>query len=321
MAVESSSIASVTLSPALDEAIAIDELLLGETNRCSLDGLDPGGKGINASRVIHRLGRKTVAYGFLGGSTGQLLRERLQAEGLALDFDEVAQPTRLNIMVYERDRLRRTRLYLPGACVLPAQAATLHERLMKLEPGSLVIFGGSVPPGLPETIYHEFVLALRERGILSIVDTSGAALKAVLAAKPLLIKPDVEEAEALLNRRLLDDAAVLSAAEEIRRLGPEHVVISQGAEGAIGVGPDGAWKLIPPAITASSTVGSGDSMVAGLAVALNEGSGFVEGLRLGTATGAATAMVSGTQLCDPQAVLRLLPDVVVRTLNPVETRM
>jgi 6-phosphofructokinase 2 len=314
MATASPSIATVTLNPALDEAIAIGELLLGDTNRCTLDGLDPGGKGINAGRVIHRLGRQTVAYGFAGGSTGQMLRERLHAEGLTLDLDEVDEPTRLNIMVYERDRLRRTRIYLPGPSVTPEQAATLRKRLEEFEPGSLVIFGGSVPPGLPDTIYYEFVSALQARGIRSIVDSSGAALKAVLAAKPLLIKPDVEEAEALLNRRLLDDAATLSAAEEIRRLGPEYVVISQGADGAIGVGPDGAWKIVPPSIRACSTVGSGDSMVAGMAIAFNEGSGFVEGLRLGTATGAATAMVSGTQLCDAQEVVRLLPDVVVRPL-------
>jgi 1-phosphofructokinase len=120
-----------------------------------------------------------------------MLRERLEAEGLTLDFDEVDEPTRLNIMVYERDRLRRTRLYLPGSHA-PAQAATLRARLALLEPGSIVIFGGSVPPGLPETIYQEFVLALGAQGIHAIVDTSGAALKAVLAAKPMLIKPDVE---------------------------------------------------------------------------------------------------------------------------------
>ena len=161
--------------------------------------------------------------------------------------------------------------------------------------------------------------ALQARGIRSIVDTSGTALRAVLAAKPLLVKPDVEEAEALLGRRLLDDAAALAAAQDIRRLGPEYVVISQGAAGSIGAGPDGAWKVVPPRIDACSTVGSGDSMVAGLAIALNEGSGFIEGLRLGTACGTATAMVLGTQLCDPRQVLRLLPDVVVHTLVSAQT--
>ncbi len=314
-----SSIATVTLNPSLDEAIAIDELILGATNRCSLDALDPGGKGINASRVIHRLGGKTMAFGFTGGITGLLLHERLLAEGLPHDFDEVDELTRLNVMIYERASGRRSRLYLPGARVDPARAAALLARLEQLEPNSTVVLGGSVPPGLPDTIYHDFVLSLRAKNVRAIVDTSGAALEAVLPAKPMLIKPNVEEAEALLGRRLLDDNAILGAANEIRGCGPEYVVISQGADGAIGVGPGEAWKAIPPRVAARSTVGSGDSMVAGLAIAFNEGREFAEGLRLGTATGAATAMVPGTHLCSAAQVAQLLPDVVVRILAAAES--
>ena len=307
-------IATVTLNPALDEAIAVDEVLLGTTNRCELDALDPGGKGINASRVIHRLGRKTLAFGFAGGVTGRLLCERLRDEGLSLDFDEVDDLTRLNVMIFERSTGRRSRLYLSGARVEPLKAAALLSRLEQLEGGGIVVLGGSLPPGLPDTIYQEFVRTLRARTMRPIVDTSGAALAAVLTAKPLLVKPNVEEAEALLGRRLADDDAVLVAADEIRRRGPDYVVISQGAGGAIGVGTDGAWKVVPPAITACSTVGSGDSMIAGLAIAFSEGRGFVEGLRLGTATGAATAMVPGTRLCNAAQVEELLPRVVVRSL-------
>lgn len=303
-------IVTVTLNPALDEAIAVDDVQLGTTNRCELDALDPGGKGINASRVIHRLGRKTLAFGFAGGITGRVLRERLQAEGLPFDFEEVDGQTRLNIMIFERSTGRRSRLYLTGARVEPAQAAALLARLEQLD-GGVVVLGGSLPPGLPDTIYQEFVERLRVRPI---VDTSGAPLAAVLPAKPLLVKPNVEEAETLLGRRLAGDRDVLAAADEIRRRGPDYVVISQGADGAIGVAADGAWKVVPPAITTCSTVGSGDSMIAGIAMAFNEGRSFIEGLRLGTATGAATAMVPGTHLCSAAQVAELLPRVVVHAL-------
>jgi 1-phosphofructokinase family hexose kinase len=321
MAVASApAIATVTLNPALDEAIAIDELILGETNRCALDALDPGGKGINASRVIQRLGRATLAFGFIGGVTGQLLRARLEAEGLPHDFDVVGELTRLNVMLYERGSGRRSRLYLPGARVEPAQAAALLARLEQRERGSLVVLGGSVPPGLPDTIYRDVVSSLRARDIRPIVDTSGAPLEAVLAARPLLIKPNVEEAEALLGRQLAGDDATLAAANEIRGRGPEYVVISLGADGAIGVGPEGAWKVTPPAIEARSTVGSGDSMIAGLAIGFNEGLGFVEALRLGTAAGAATAMVAGTQLCSAAQIAHLLPGVAIRSLAAAQTR-
>lgn len=307
-------IATVTLNPSLDEALSIDAVTLGGTNRCTLDALDPGGKGVNASRVIHRLGRETIALGFAGGATGAMLLQRLHAEGVPHDFEDVVEMTRLNVMLYERLSGRRSRLYLPGARIEPVQAARLLARLHDLKGKPMIVLGGSIPPGLPETIYAGFVTALRVRGVDAIVDTSGSALEAVLGARPILVKPNVEEAEALLGRRLPDDDAILEAAEEIRRRGPRYVVISQGADGAIGVGPGEAWKAIPPTVVARSTVGSGDSMVAGLAVALSGGEGLAAGLPLGTATGAATAMVPGTQLCAALEVRRLLPEVVIRPI-------
>lgn len=305
-------IITLTLNPAIDQALQIDQIVLGGTNRCRLDALDPGGKGINASRVIHRLGRPTLALGFVGGVTGAMLRARLDAEGVPNDFGEVSELTRVNVMVYETTPRRRTRIYLPGARVEPSQLVGIWRRLDGVPAGSMVILGGSLPPGLSPDTYRELVLGLNERGARAVVDTSGAALALVLAAGPALIKPNVEEASEVLGRTLVGDDDVLEAARELRRRGAERVVISQGADGAIGVGPDGAWKAVPPRVVARSTVGSGDSMVAGMAIALNEGKGLDEALRLGTAAGAATALTPGTQLCRPEDVARLLPLVVVK---------
>ncbi len=305
-------VVTLTLNPAIDQALRIGQIVLGSTNRCLLDALDPGGKGINASRVIYRLGRPTLALGFVGGVTGAMLRSRLDAEGVPHDFDEVSELTRVNIMIYETAVGRRTRIYLPGARVEPAQLDGIWRRLDGLTAGSVVVLGGSLPPGLPPDTYQRMVLGLRERGIRAVVDTSGPALAAVLAAGPALIKPNVEEAAEVLGRVLVGDDDVLEAARELRQRGAERVVISQGADGAIGVGPDGSWKAIPPRVDARSTVGSGDSMVAGMAIALNEEKGLDEALRLGTAAGAATALTPGTQLCRPGDVARLLPLVGVR---------
>jgi len=288
--------------------------VLGSTNRCGLDALDPGGKGINASRVIHRLGRTTRALGFVGGVTGALLRAGLDREGVPHDLDEVAEQTRINIMVYETRSGRRTRLYLPGAAVEPDRLDALLTRLTELGAG-VVVLGGSLPPGLASTTYRELVQALRERGLRAIVDTSGAALADVLGAAPLLVKPNVEEAEALLGRELKTEGDILRAADELRLRGPHYVVISRGADGAIAVGPHDAWKAVPPPIEARSTVGSGDSMIAGLAIALDEELPIAEGLRLGTAAGAATAANVGTRLCEPREVERLLGDVIVQELE------
>ena len=308
-------IMTVTLNPAIDEAVAIEQLTLGGTNRCQLDALDPGGKGLNASRVIKRLGRETVALGFVGGVTGEMVQSRLDLEGVCHDFDDVGGLTRLNVMVFERSTGRRTRLYLPGPWIAPTKLTDLKRRLDQVPANGIVILAGSVPPGLSPQVYRDMVVALKARGARPIVDVSGEALEAVLAAGPVLIKPNVEEAAEVLGHPLLSDEAVLRAARELRAAGAENVVISQGADGAIGVGPDGEWKAVPPPVTARSTVGSGDSMVAGLAIAFNEDMGLEYGLRLGTATGAATAIIPGTSLCERQDVERFISQVTVHRLS------
>jgi 6-phosphofructokinase 2 len=313
-------ILTVTLNPAIDEAISIDELVLGAADRCELDALDPGGKGINAARVLHRLGYATLALGFLGGVTGQMLRANLQSENVPHAFDEVEEPTRLNIMLYERREQRRSRIYLPGPHVDAARLEMLRTRLSAARAGSLVVFGGSVPPGLDACVYRDFARELHARGVMTIVDGSGAALKAALEARPTLIKPNIEEANEMLGCALDADAQILEAAFALRKRGARNVVISQGGDGAIGVEENGrAWKATAPKVTVRSTVGSGDSMVAGLAIALAEGKSLDEGLRWGTAAGTATAMISGTHLCRPEDVRRLVSEVTVTELSPCAT--
>lgn len=302
-----SAITTVTLNPSVDEAVAIDQFMLGKANRCRLEALDPGGKGLNASRVIHRLGRETIALGFVGGVTGQMIREKLDAEGVPHAFDDVDELTRLNVMIYERTSGRRSRLYLPGAVVSPDRLSALRIRLDGIEPGAIVVLGGSVPPGLPSTIYRNIVTRLQERNVRCIVDTSGSALANVLQARPALIKPNVEEAAEVLGCSLNTDAEILTAARELQRRGAQRVVISQGAAGAIAVYGNDAWKAVPPHIEMRSSVGSGDSMVAGLAVSLSDNRPFSEGLLLGSAAGAATAAAPGTRLCAAADVAALLP--------------
>jgi 1-phosphofructokinase family hexose kinase len=314
MTTQPAPIVTVTLNPAVDETIETDEFVLGEVNRCGLGSLDAGGKGLNASRVMHRLGRATLALGFVGGVTGALIRACLDAEGVPHSFDDVDEMTRLNVMLYEAHAHRRSRIYLPGARVGPARLLDIQRRLEAVPPGGVAVLGGSLPPGLPETTYADLVRGLRARGVHAIVDTSGAALAHVLASGPSAIKPDVEEAEQILGRSIAGDAETLAAARELRRLGAERVVISMGARGAIGAGPEGAWKAVAPSVVARSTVGSGDSMVAGLAIALNEGNDLAEGLRLGSAAGAGTAMTAAAHLCRREDFDQLLPQVRVHAL-------
>ena len=315
-------IATVTLNPACDQAVTVERFELGVVNRCQVESFDPGGKGLNASRVIHRLGRPTLALGYVGGVTGAFIRDRLDAEGVPHELWEVAEPTRLNVMVRETESGRRTRIYGPGAHVPEVMLDLLRARLERLPPGSMVVLAGSLPPGLPETTYRDLIGWLRNLRLPTVLDASGAALAAALGARPALVKPNVEEAAALLGYKLDHDDVALAGAEELRRRGAEQVVISLGERGAVAVGDGGQWKVVPPWVNALSTVGSGDSMVAGLAIGLFEDSGLVEALRLGAAAGAATATTRGTQLCALEDVRRLLPRVVVTPFhNPLPSGM
>jgi 6-phosphofructokinase 2 len=313
-------IATITLNPAIDFALSVDRFVVGGTNRCKLDAVDAGGKGINASRVVHRLGRRTMAYGFAGGETGNLLRRFLDAERVPYDFEPLAEMTRIDIMVYVGASGQRSRLLLPGARVGSGDFENLRVKLAGIGANATVVLGGSLPPGLDPDVYTELIEAFRARGVQTILDTSGEALAAALQARPALIKPNVEEAAEVLGRTLCGDAEILEGALELQRRGACSVVISQGADGAIGVGPEGAFKAIPPPIEARSTVGSGDSMVAGLAIAVDERLGLQTGLRIGTAAGAATASISGTHLCDAAMVARLEPIVVIAPMPPAGVR-
>ncbi len=310
----SDAIVTVTLNPAVDEGVALESFVLGDVNRCFLSNLDAGGKGLNASRVIRRLGRNTLALGFLAGVTGAMIRARLDEEGVPHAFDDVQGLTRLNVMIYESAARRRSRIYLPGPRVDPGRLVELKARLESAARG-VVVLGGSLAPGLPESTYGELVAWLKAKKVRCVVDTSGAALAGALAAGPALIKPDVEEAGEIIGRAIVGDDDALCAARELQRLGAESVVISQGAAGAIGVGPQGAWKAHAPSVLPQSTVGSGDSMVAGLAIALAEGGDLGEGLRLGTAAGAGTAMTPAAHLCRREDFDALLPRVRVEPLR------
>ncbi len=311
-------IATVTLNPSIDVPLAMDDLRLGETNRCSSTVLDPGGKGINASRVIRRLGGETVAYGFVGGMTGKLLRKHLDEERIAHAFDEIDGFTRIDVMLFERSTGRRTRLLPQGPYIGPLHLERLRAALRAIEPGSVIVMGGSVPPGLDVTIYRDLVAALNARDVRCIVDTSGEALSSVLEARPALIKPNEVEAAYVAGRRLREEAEFLEVARELRARGARAVVISLGALGAVGVDDrDRAWRVTVPQIKVESTIGSGDSMVGGLALALNRDASFDEALRLGAAAGTATAMTPQRELCRLSDVERLLSQITVREVAPI----
>ncbi|MGE5707512.1 MAG: 1-phosphofructokinase [Bacteroidota bacterium] len=307
-------IVTLTANPALDYTAYVPQLELGEVNRFRNPLLDPAGKGINASRMIHRLGWPTIAFGFLAGDIGHIAMQALDQEGVPHHFVPVPGQTRINVTIVE-DSKRSTSLYGPGP-VVDSQHQEILEGMLDfwMQACRVLVLAGSLPTGMPKDSYASFIRRARSLDVCTILDADGEALRLGVEAKPNLIKPNVEEAQRLLGRELPDQAAVLEGARELCRRGIEMVIISMGAQGAVCVRGEQAWKALPPSVERRSTVGSGDSLVAGLAVAIARGQSFLEGLRLGTAAGAATASTAGTSLGTGTDLARLMPRVPIEEL-------
>jgi 1-phosphofructokinase len=308
-------ITTIALNPAIDRTVLIPGFAAGITNRVVEARRDPGGKGINVARVVKALGAGVQVLGFLGESNGDDMIRALSGRDIQADFIRVAGETRVNMKIIDPDSRVLTEINDAGFAVAPEHVAMLIDKVRhRLAETAVLVLAGSLPAGVPVTIYRTLIELANAAGVPTILDADGEALARALPARPTAVKPNQAEAERLLGRPLDIRADLVRAAGEIRATGPSIVVLSSGAEGAGLVSSVGNWWATPPAIQPGSTVGAGDSMVAGLALALARGQALPEALRLATAAGAATAQLDGTQVCDAADVARLLPEV---TITPI----
>jgi 1-phosphofructokinase len=303
------------LNPALDKTVYVDSLRVGDSNRIARVETDAGGKGINASRMLRTLGGETIALGLLGGRTGQFIEHVLKHEGVPTDFVKTTKETRTNIQIQTSDGAPPTVLNEKGGPVRPEELEELLSKVAAVAPRcSFVIFGGSIPQNVPADIYQRMITAVRAAGARAILDADGDLLLCNLTATPFMIKPNRDEARRLVGHDLTTDSDAVRAANVLRARGIELVAISLGADGCIAANSEGTWKAIPPKVDAVSTVGCGDSMVAGIALALSRGDTLREALCLGSAAGAATAMSSGAEMGRLEDIERLVPLVSVMRL-------
>lgn len=306
-------IGTITINPAVDETLEVEKTVKEDQLRALSVRHDPGGKGINVSRVVHQLGEKTIAYGMAGGRTGALLEERLRQEGVPCHFLAIQGETRTNITITDDSDHTQIRVSLPGPRVTPEELARLLDEAFSASPRpDWWVVGGSLPPGVPHGVYATMLHRCQDVGIPGVLDADGDALELALAAKPHMIKPNIHEAQRLVGRKLTSEADVLQAAKDIVAKGVDLVLVSRGPRGAVAVSKDEAWEGVPPHVEAISKVGAGDSALAGAALALCRGQGLNEAVRWAVACGTAAVLTPGTQLCRREDVERLLPEVKVR---------
>ena len=308
-------IATVTLNPSLDKTVTVEQLIVEEANRWTSFRRDPGGKGINVARVIHELRGETIAYGFIGGVDGEILKQLLQQQEVPFDFTPIKGEIRSNLIITNIKTNRQTRIDAPGPNISKGELESLISKIIHMEPKpDFLVMAGSVPPGVPDNIYTRLIEEVKAQGVKTVLDSDEQWLKEGIKAKPTVIKPNIHEAEDLLGIKLEDEASIVKAAKILVNQGIEVVVISRGAEGLIVATNTRTLSAIPPLVEISSTVGAGDSLVAGLVLSLTRGDTIEEACRLAAAAGTAATLTPGTELCHRQDVERLLPLVKIKRL-------
>jgi len=311
-----STVVTVTMNPALDVSTDADKVSPGEKIRCGPTVLDPGGGGVNVSRVVSALGEATRAVFPVGGLTGDVYRQLVEQEKLPATMVPISGQTRESFTVTETSTGQQYRFVLAGPTLDDDEVVGILSILDEtLSAGDWLVASGSLPPGVPTDFYGQLASTYQARQVRVIVDTAPPWLEPAVSAGVYLVKPSRHELEEYLGRELADqEAQVQGAREMIEGSKAEVVALSLGRQGALLVTESNAWHAVAPGVTPVSTVGAGDSFLAGLVTALHAGKGFEEALIQAVAAGTATAMTPATKLCDKESVAAVASRVVSTTL-------
>lgn len=311
-----STVVTLTMNPALDVSTDAPTVSRGEKIRCGPTVLDPGGGGVNVSRVIDRLGEPTRAVYLTGGLAGGVYDRLVEQEGLPSLRIPIVGDMRESFTVTETSTGGQFRFVLSGPVVTADEVQVVVDTLdAKLAPGDWLVASGSLPPGVPEDFYGRLAARYAAKDIRVIVDTAPPWLAPAISDGVYLVKPSRHELEEYLGEVLPDlDRQVTGARQMLNESGATLVALSLGSEGAVLVSGDAAWHSVAPGIIPVSTVGAGDSFVAGIVAALHAGKPLNEALADGVAAGSATAQTPGTTLCDAHSVAEIKRGVVTTTL-------
>lgn len=310
---------TITLNPSLDRTLRYPRLRIGELNRASYARIDLSGKGVNVSLALRQFGLESVAMGLAGGVSGRVLIEGLQAQGLACDFAPVSGEIRSNITVIDESTGVTTKLNEPGPMVTESDLAALEQRLLsRLQTGDWCVFSGSLPPGAPLDTYARLIRGVHARGARATLDTSDEAMRLGCQAKPDIVKPNAEEAAALVGSPLARRADWPRVIKAILALGPQRVLLSLGSQGAVWADGRSIWWGQPPSIEEVSAVGAGDALLTAALWALMRESPPEEIIRWAVASGTAAALQDGSAAATLADIERLAARVRVECLEQCE---
>ena len=276
---------TVTLNPSIDYIVRLDKVFIGSVNRMDSDDKFAGGKGINVSRVLKRLGIENTATGFIGGFTGKFITDTLKEEGISSHFVEVEQDTRINVKI-KADA--ETEINGPGPEISSQKLEELEKFLSSLTSEDTVVFAGSSPKNLGNVVYKRLIGLTRKTGAQVVCDFEGQTLLDSLEFEPLLVKPNNHELGDIFGVKLESLDQIESYARQILDKGAQHVIISMAGDGALLVTREGAYFAKPIKGNVKNSVGAGDSMVAGFTGEFVRSGDVIQAFKWGVACGTAT---------------------------------
>ncbi len=282
---------TITLNPALDYVIRVDGFQVGKINRNTKENIYCGGKGINVSLILRELDIESTALGFIAGFTGKALREGIEGRGIRTDFIETAEGmTRINVKMNSGVE---TEINGRGPEITSADFAELKEKLHRLQAGDIVVLSGSVPSCMHSDTYEQIIASLPE-GVHLVVDAEKNLLLKTLPHRPFLIKPNHLELAEIFDTEIRSEEEIIHYAFELQKKGARNVLVSMAKDGAVLAAENGEiYQLGVARGTVVSSVGAGDSMVAGFLAGYLKTRDYAYAMKLGTACGGATAFHSG----------------------------
>ncbi|WP_028399992.1 1-phosphofructokinase [Ectobacillus panaciterrae] len=300
---------TVTLNPSVDYIVEVNDFVLNELNRIEKEAKYPGGKGINVSRILKRIGVPAKALGFVGGFTGSFIQKELEKEQVETDFIEVDGDSRINIKLKTG---KETEINGNGPAISKEQLEILIGKIRTLHEGDILVLAGSIPSSLPASLYEQLIKECRKRGVKAAVDASGKALLNVVKHEPFFIKPNHHELGELFDTeiRSIEDAVLYG--KKLAEMGAQHVIVSMAGDGALLLTKEHAYFANVPKGEVINSVGAGDSLVAGFLGTYTQTENVIEAFRFGVATGSATAFSS--DLAAKEKIEELLPQVEVQSL-------
>ncbi|MCM3240224.1 1-phosphofructokinase [Heyndrickxia oleronia] len=301
---------TLTLNPSLDYILELDQITLGDLNRTKNDSKFPGGKGINVSQVLKKLDVNSKALGFIGGFTGDYIEEFLRTLKIDTEFVRVKEDTRINVKLKS---ITETEINAKGPNITRQNYETLKEKIRGLTSEDILVLAGSIPSSMPANTYEELVEVCKANRTKFVVDAEGDLLMNVLPFQPYLIKPNHHELGELFNTVVTTAAEVIPYGRELIKKGARNVIVSLAENGAVLINQEYALVATAPKGEVKSSVGAGDSMVAGFIAMFEKTKSVEEAFRFSIAAGSATAFSFG--LCTREQVENLLPEINIERIS------